>query len=85
MRKSAHSPVDLAAKCQQNGEGDDEVTGRYFPEVFDVPDVEGAKRIILTYEGPSADTETRWAVETPYVMELLQNALRLRPDMIVLD
>jgi cyclopropane fatty-acyl-phospholipid synthase-like methyltransferase len=58
---------------------------RYFPEVFDVPDVEGAKRIILTYEGPGADTEIRWARETPYVMELLQNAVSLRPDMIMLD
>jgi SAM-dependent methyltransferase len=61
------------------------VTGRYFPEVFDVPDIEGAKRIILTYEGPGADTETRWAAETPYVMELLQTALRLNSDMTVLD
>jgi hypothetical protein len=61
------------------------VTGRYFPEVFDVPDIEGAQRIILTYEGPGVDTETRWAAETPYVMELPQTALRLNSDMTVLD
>jgi SAM-dependent methyltransferase len=72
-------------KRHQSGRGDDEVTLRYFPEVFDVPDVERAKDIILTYEGPGADTETRWTVETPYVMELVQAALSLRSDMIVLD
>jgi SAM-dependent methyltransferase len=58
---------------------------RYFPQVFDVADVQRAKAIILTDEGPGADTETRWAVETPYVLELIQGALALRADMVVLD
>jgi ubiquinone/menaquinone biosynthesis C-methylase UbiE len=44
-----------------------------------------AKEIILTNEGPGADTETRWAIETPYVLGLIRNAFSLRSDMVVLD
>jgi SAM-dependent methyltransferase len=58
---------------------------RYYPDVFDVADIARAKKIILTEEGPGADTETRWAVETPYVMELIGGAFALRPEMLVLD
>jgi hypothetical protein len=47
------------------------MTARYYPEIFrGVVDEDDAKRIILTNEGPGADTATRWAVETPYVLEL---------------
>ena len=41
----------------------------YYPQIFDVADEQRARNIILTPEGPDADTETRWAGETPYVME----------------
>ena len=58
---------------------------RYHPEIFDAADLASAKEIILTSEGPGADTETRWAAETPYVMELIAKAFDLRPDMVVLD
>lgn len=58
---------------------------RYYPEIFDAPDLTSAKEIILTPEGPGADTESRWAVETPYVLELITNALGLTPEMVVLD
>jgi len=58
---------------------------QYFPAVFDVPDMQRAKEIILTEEGPGADTETRWRQETPYVLELIWEAFNLRPEMIVLD
>lgn len=58
---------------------------RYYPEIFDAADIKGAKEIILTGEGPGADTETRWALETPYVMALLADAFGLRQDMVVLD
>ena len=58
---------------------------QYYPEIFDVSDMQRAKEIILTAEGPGADTESRWAAETPYVMELMRDALPLRPDMVVLD
>jgi SAM-dependent methyltransferase len=60
-------------------------TARYYPEIFDTADIPRAKAIILTEEGPGADTETRWAQETPYVMELVQRAFGLGPDMLVLD
>jgi SAM-dependent methyltransferase len=60
-------------------------TARYYPEVFDAPDIERAKAIILTEEGPGADSESRWTAETPYVLELLQRAFGLGPDMLVLD
>jgi SAM-dependent methyltransferase len=58
---------------------------RYYPEVFNTPNLELAKAIILTNEGPGADTETRWAVETPYVLELIHETIGLRSDMVVLD
>lgn len=61
------------------------IEARYYPEVFDVPTLERARQIILTEEGPGADTDARWAGETPYVLELIQQALALRPDMLVLD
>ena len=57
----------------------------YHPGIFDVSDIERAKSIILTNEGPGADTGTRWAHETPYVMELLGQAVRLHVDMLVVD
>lgn len=61
-----------------------QIHGRYFPEIFDAPSVEQAKQIILTNEG-GADSETRWQTETPYVMELILRAFALGPDMVVLD
>lgn len=61
-----------------------QILGRYFPEIFDIPTVEQAKQIILTNEG-GADSETRWQTETPYVMELILRAFTLGPDMVVLD
>jgi SAM-dependent methyltransferase len=61
------------------------VRARYYPEIFDVADLSGAKEIILTNEGAGADSPTRWALETPYVMELMQNAFSLRSDTVVLD
>lgn len=61
------------------------VTVQYYPEIFDAPDMERDKKIILTEEGPGADTVTRWSMETPYLMELLCQELNLRSDMVVLD
>ena len=57
----------------------------YYPEIFDVGDMRAAKDIILTDEGPGADTETRWAIETPYVMAQIAAALAPRPETLVLD
>lgn len=58
---------------------------RYYPQIFDVPDEAAARRIILTNEGAGADTASRWASETPYTLELIQNVIALRSDMVVLD
>jgi SAM-dependent methyltransferase len=60
-------------------------TLRYFPEVFETADLAAAKAIILTDEGPGADTQTRWEQETPYVLELIAEHLAPRPGMVVLD
>ena len=57
----------------------------YFPQIFDASDMPRAKEIILTNEGPGADTESRWAIETPYVLELLQSCLPLTEKSVVLD
>lgn len=57
----------------------------YFPDVFDAPELGYARRIILTDEGPGADTDTRWAQETPYLAEFLVEALRPEAGSVVLD
>jgi len=58
---------------------------RYHPEIFDVADLQRAKEVILTNEGPDATTEARWATEAPYVLELINRTFSLRSDMVVLD
>src|SRR5215471_10972590 len=58
---------------------------RYFPEVYNVVDENSARQIILTNDGERADTATRWAAETPYLIELFQNTLDLRSDTLLLD
>jgi SAM-dependent methyltransferase len=57
----------------------------YYPQVFSAKDVEHAKSIILTNEGPGAETQTRWAAETPHMLEVISHAIELRPDRVVLD
>ncbi|HLN25115.1 MAG TPA: class I SAM-dependent methyltransferase [Patescibacteria group bacterium] len=61
------------------------VSAQYYPQIFDVSDIARAKEIILTDEGPGAETQTRWDVETPYLMELLQQTLNLSSHSVVLD
>lgn len=58
---------------------------RYFPGVFEVRDLESARAIILTNEGPGADTATRWALETPYVTALIAEHLHLKRGNLLLD
>ena len=57
----------------------------YYPQVFDAADEAAARAIILTDEGAGADTETRWARETPYLLELVRAHIRLGPESLVLD
>jgi 2-polyprenyl-3-methyl-5-hydroxy-6-metoxy-1,4-benzoquinol methylase len=55
----------------------------YYPHVFHVNDVQQAMRIILTPEGST--TEERWKTETPYVAGLIQDALAITPETIIVD
>ena len=57
----------------------------YYPEIFNVRNEQDARAIILTNEGPGADTETRWAQETPYITDLLKTHLTPGPDDLILD
>jgi ubiquinone/menaquinone biosynthesis C-methylase UbiE len=58
---------------------------QYFPGIFEVKDLQSAKAIILTDEGPGADTTTRWDLETPFVTSLVAEHLNLQPGMLLLD
>jgi SAM-dependent methyltransferase len=55
----------------------------YFPEVFDVANLDQAKQIILTSE--HSTTAQRWETETPYVAELICQLIKLGPTSLVLD
>lgn len=55
----------------------------YNAAIFAAPDLEAAKRIILT--PADDDTETRWRRETPYLADLLGRALELGPGRTVID
>jgi SAM-dependent methyltransferase len=56
----------------------------YNPDVFKVADAKAAKQIILTPEGGQS-TDERWARETPYLAELLQQKLQLAAGQLVVD
>lgn len=56
----------------------------YNPRVFETPDIETAKRIILTNE-QDLDSKARWAQETPYLAALAANHLALGPGRLLLD
>jgi SAM-dependent methyltransferase len=58
---------------------------RYCPEVFDATSLDAARNIILTNEGEGADTETRWALETPYLTKLVIDTLRPTESSVVID
>ena len=55
----------------------------YDASVFDVPDVESAKRIILTSE--NSTTQERWTVETPYLAELIASHIPIDRETLLLD
>jgi SAM-dependent methyltransferase len=56
----------------------------YSRTVFEVPDLEAARRIILTPEGDQ-DTEARWARETPYLVDLIGQQLRPTARTLLID
>jgi SAM-dependent methyltransferase len=56
----------------------------YTPGVFDVGNVEDARRIILTPEAGTT-TDERWALETPYLVDRIGERFPLEPRHVVLD
>ncbi len=56
----------------------------YSPAVFNVGDINAAKRIILTPEG-TRSTDERWRVETPYLLSLIGDSIELNERSLVLD
>jgi 2-polyprenyl-3-methyl-5-hydroxy-6-metoxy-1,4-benzoquinol methylase len=90
---SGRIPGETRGSIERGGGGKDQDGKRgaalrkaqYYPGVFEVNDLQAAKSIILTDEGPGADTDTRWALETPYVTSLVAQHLGLAPGMLLLD
>jgi SAM-dependent methyltransferase len=58
---------------------------RYFPEIFATNTMAAARQIILTDEGEGADTDRRWAAETPRLTGLILDALSLSERSVLVD
>lgn len=56
----------------------------YAPEVFDVRDVDEARRIILTPEAGTT-TDARWAAETPWLADRILERFPLTEQHVVID
>ena len=59
------------------------VQATYSPAIFNVRDINEAKRIILTKEDRS--TDERWKIETPYLVGLIEQCGELNANSVVLD
>lgn len=70
-------------KSHKPGTGRTAPKAVYDPGVFNVHDVESAKRIILTPEDDRS-TDQRWAAETPHLIKLMR-PLKLKEQSLVLD
>jgi 2-polyprenyl-3-methyl-5-hydroxy-6-metoxy-1,4-benzoquinol methylase len=55
----------------------------YNPAIFDVQDIRSAMRIILTPE--TWTTERRWEVETPYLVDLIDQSIEITPNTVLFD
>jgi SAM-dependent methyltransferase len=55
----------------------------YHPEIFDVPNIDHARQIILTGEGST--TDDRWVSETPWVADEISSAMTITPDTMIID
>jgi SAM-dependent methyltransferase len=56
----------------------------YRPDMFDVPNMERARKIVVTAEEGTTSDE-RWVKETDYLINDIGQRLPLRPDSCVLD
>lgn len=54
----------------------------YDPSIFDVPNIEGAKEIVLTSEN-GISTQVRWDSETPWLLNLIGK--HIKPSGLVVD
>jgi len=59
-------------------------TFTYLPQVFDVPNMQSAREVILTHEG-AGSSEERWQTETPYVADLIEKSLGVTSETILID
>jgi len=57
---------------------------RYRAEIFDTPDLDAAKAIVLQPE-PGMDTEARWLRETGFLADWMAASIRLDPNALALD
>jgi len=57
----------------------------YTPTVFDINNIDDAKKIILTNEGEGLGTNERWRDETTYLSKSIRKKLKLNENSIVLD
>lgn len=55
----------------------------YLPELFDAPNEQQARAIILTGEGST--TDERWRTETPWICDLVAQSIPLTADSVVVD
>lgn len=55
----------------------------YDPAVFDAPNMDYARRIILTGEGST--TDERWQSETPYLASLIESSIGITVDTVLID
>jgi len=55
----------------------------YHPAIFDITNVEQARKVILTDEG--ATTDERWNTETPYIADLMGSLIQIAPNSILID
>ena len=56
----------------------------YWPEKFNVSDLEEAKRLILTPDG-DLSTDERWAIETPPLVSLLKEQFDISDQSTLID
>jgi SAM-dependent methyltransferase len=56
----------------------------YLPQVFDVLNMQSAREVILTHEG-AASADERWVTETPYVADLIDKALAITAETVLID
>jgi len=56
----------------------------YNPSIFEVKSIDQARRIIVTEEA-GLGTDERWAVETPYVADLIHETINVRSSSVLVD